>query len=80
MLLCGFESRLGVFSEAHRKGFSPNTPVSSPPSSFNGSANKVKAQINAISTLSNLVAELSLRTMWHVTRHVARDRRSVCCK
>ena len=31
---------------------------------FNGSA---KAQINAISTLSNLVAELSLRTKWHVT-------------
>ena len=38
---------------------------------FNGSANKKKkAQINAISTLSNLIAELSLRTKWHVTWHL----------
>ena len=29
------------------------------------SANKDKAQINVISTLSNLIAELSLRTTWH---------------
>ena len=38
-----------------------------------------KVQITAISTLSNLIAELSLRTMWHVTRHVARDKHSMCC-
>ena len=38
-----------------------------------------KAQINAISNLSHLIAELSLRTKWHVTRHVARDERSMCC-
>ena len=38
-----------------------------------------KAQINAISTLSNLIAELSLRTKWHVTRHVAHDKHSMCC-
>ena len=37
---------------------------------FNGSAKKIKAQINAISTLSNLIAELSLRTKWHVTWHL----------
>ena len=68
-----------AFSEARRQGFSPGTPVSSSPSSVNGSANKIKAQINAISTLSNIIAELSLRTKWHVTRHVARDKRSMCC-
>ena len=42
MLLSGFESRLGLessgrivvaFSEARRQGFSPGTPVSSPPTS-----------------------------------------------
>ena len=38
-----------------------------------------KAKINAISTLLNLIAKLSLRTTWHVTRHVARDKRSMCC-
>ena len=32
---------------------------------FNGSANK--AQINAISTLSNLIAELSICRKWHIT-------------
>ena len=62
-----------AFSEARRQGFSPGTPVSSPPSSVNGSANKNKAKINAIKTLTNLIAELSLRTMWHVTRKVACD-------
>ena len=30
-------------------------------------ANKIKAMINAISTLSNLIAELYLRTTWHST-------------
>ena len=38
-----------------------------------------KAQINAISTLSNLIAELSFCTAWHITRHVAPDERSMCC-
>ena len=51
----------------------PGTPVSSPPSSVNGSAN------NAISILSILIAELSLCTMWHVTRHAVRGKRSVWC-
>ena len=46
---------------------------------FNGSANRNKAQVNAISTLSNLIAELSLRTTCHVKRRVARDKRSMCC-
>ena len=31
-----------AFSEACRQGFPPGTPVSSPPSSVNGSANKIK--------------------------------------
>ena len=31
-----------VFSEARRHGFSPGTPVSSPPSSVDDSANKIK--------------------------------------
>ena len=56
-----------AFSEARRQGFSPGTPVSPLLRRFNGSANKNKAQINAISTLSNLIFELSLRTKWHVT-------------
>ena len=38
-----------------------------------------KANIKAISTLSNLIAELSLRTKWHVIRHVARDKHSMYC-
>ena len=67
-----------ALSEARRQGYSLGIPVSQPPSSADGSANEGKAQINAISTLSNLIAELSLRTMWHVTRHVARDKRSMC--
>ena len=37
-----------------------------------------KAQLNEISTLSDIFAELSLRTTWHAT-HVARDKRSMCC-
>ena len=36
MLLCV------AFSEAGRQGFSPGTPVFSPPSSVNDSANKIK--------------------------------------
>ena len=66
-----------AFSEA-RQGFSLGTPVSSPPSLVSSSANKKKQTINAISTLSNLIAELSLRTTWHMTQHVARDKRSMC--
>ena len=38
----GLESSYVAFSEARRQGFSPDTPVSSPPSSVNGSANKIK--------------------------------------
>ena len=34
-------------------------------------------KINAISALSNLIAELSLRTTWHVARHVARDQHRI---
>ena len=89
MLLRGFESRLGLefsgcgmwhFLKLVSRGFLrvlryPPSPLHR----FNGSANKNKAQINLISTLSNLIAELSLRTTWHVTRHVARDKRSMCC-
>ena len=29
--------------------------------------------------MSNLIAELSLHTMWHATRDVVRDKRSMCC-
>ena len=35
--------------------------------------------MNAIQTLSNLIAELSLRTTCHMTRHVAHEKRSMCC-
>ena len=31
-----------AFSEARRQGFSPGTQVSTPPSSVNSSANKIK--------------------------------------
>ena len=31
-----------AFSEAHCQGFSPGTPVSSPPSSAKGTANEIK--------------------------------------
>ena len=31
-----------VFSEARRQGFSPGSPVFSPPSPVNGSANKIE--------------------------------------
>ena len=37
-----------AFSEARHYGFSPGTPVSSPPSSVNGSANKVKLKYYAL--------------------------------
>ena len=77
MLLCGFESRLGHepsgFSMWHflklvARGFV--RVLWFPP---------VLAQINAISTLPNLIAELSFCTTWHVTRHVAHDKCSMCC-
>ena len=51
MLLCGFESRLGLeslgfsihvaFSEAHHQVFFLGTLVSTPPSLVNGSANMI---------------------------------------
>ena len=50
------------FSEARRWGFSPGTPLFSPPSLVNGFSQQNKAKINASSTLSNLIVELSLRT------------------
>ena len=31
-----------AFSEVRRQGFSPGTPVSTPPSSVDGSANEIK--------------------------------------
>ena len=51
-----------AFSEAPHRGFSPGALLSASPASVNGSANKDKPKINAIPTLSNLIAELSLRT------------------
>ena len=88
MLLCWFESHLGLkssgcsmrhFLKLVTRGFL--WVLQFPPllHRFNGSADKNKAQINAISTLSNLIAELPLRTMWHITWHVAHDKRSMCC-
>ena len=80
MLLRWFESRLGLessgcsmwhFLKLVARGFL--RVLRFPPllHQFYGSANKnKKAQINAISTLSNLIAELSLRTKWHVTWHL----------
>ena len=50
-----------AFSKARRQGFSRGTPLSSPPSSVNGLSQLNKTKVNAISTLSNLKAELSLR-------------------
>ena len=41
------------------------TPVSSPPSFVNGFGQWNEIRINVISTQSNLIAELSLRTTWH---------------
>ena len=67
MLECGFECRLGLlfsgfskwhFTEARHRGYSPGTTVSL------STANRNKGNINATSTLSNSIAELSLRTKW----------------
>ena len=55
------------FSEARHQRFSQATPVSSPSSSVNDFCQYNKAKINAILTLSNLIAELSLCTKWHTT-------------
>ena len=101
MLLRGFESRLGLessgcsmwhFLKLVARGFL--RVLRFPPllHRFNGSAN----QINTISTLSNLIADLSLCTKWHITWHlhvisarcVARDLHTVvpgplehtCCR
>ena len=54
-----------AFSEVCRKGFSLDTPVSSPPPLVNGFSQENKSKINAISTLSNLIAELFLCTEWY---------------
>ena len=54
-----------AFSEG--QGFSLGTPVSSLPSSANGFSQENIAKINAISTLSNLIAGVSLRIMWQTT-------------
>ena len=51
-----------AFSEVRRQRFSPGTPDSSRPSSGNGFSQLNKAKISVISTLSNLMAKLSLRT------------------
>ena len=70
-----------ALSEARRRGFSSGTPVSSPFHLLMVSSNKSTAKINAISTLSNLVAERAVLSyqvahcMLHVigARCVARD-------
>ena len=90
MLLRGFESRVGLessgcsmshFLKLVARGFLQVLRFPPLLHQFNGSANKNKAQINAISTLSSLIAELSLRTKWHVTWHLhvisARDLHTV---
>ena len=88
MLLCGFESRLGLeslgccmwhFLKLVARGFIRVLRFPSLLHQFNGSASKDIAEIKTISTLSNLIAELFLRTMWHVARHVAHDQHSMCC-
>ena len=56
-------------------GFSPGTPVSTPPSLVNGSANKTKVKINQLCQPLSLIVELSLRTTWHVVG----DQLSMCC-
>ena len=77
MLLRGVESRLGLessgcsmwhFLKLVVRGFLQVLRFPPLLHRFHDSA-----QINAISTLSNLIAELSLRTKWHVTWCVARD-------
>ena len=93
MLLRGFESRLGLEFRAVVCGIFG----SSSPGVFSGYSGFLpafiglmiqptkQAQINAISTLSNLIAELSLRTKWYVAWHlhvisarcVARDLRTI---
>ena len=79
MLLHGFESRMGLessgcsmwhFLKLVARGFLRLLRFPPLLHWFNDSTNKNKAQINAISTLSNLIAELSLRTKWHITRHL----------
>ena len=79
MLLCGFESRLGLessglsmwhFLKLVARGFLRTLRF--PPLLHRLMVQPInKAKINAIYTLSNLIAELSLRTTWHVTQHVA---------
>ena len=62
------------FSEACHQGVSPGAPVSSPPSLVNDFSQKLNARINATSTLSNLIDELSLNyQVAHDTLHVICD-------
>ena len=69
MLLCRFEPRLGLesfglwhFLKLVIRGFLPVLRFPPVFHRFNGTASKIKLKINAISTLSNLTAELSLCT------------------
>ena len=59
-----------AFSEAPFQGFPPVVRVSRPSAWVNGFKRLNKAEINVISALSNLIAELSLHTVWHTE----------CCK
>ena len=87
MLLCGFKTRLGFessgFSMWHflklvARGFLRVLQFSSLLHRLMVQPIN-KAKINAIYTLSNLIAELSLCTTWHVTLHVACGKCSMCC-
>ena len=76
MLLRRFESHLGLGSSGCGIFWSSSPGVFSGHSGFLPSFIGLmiqptkSAQINAISTLSNLIAELSLRTKWHATWHL----------
>ena len=56
-----------AFFEARCQGFSPDAPVSCPPTSVSGFSQENDAKINAISTLLNSIAEPSLHTKWQTT-------------
>ena len=66
-----------VFSEAHCQGFSLGTPVSSPPSSVNGSANRIKLKDMQFKLCQ--IEWLSCPFVPCGTQCVASDRRSMCC-
>ena len=54
-----------AFSEVSRLGFSPGTPVSSPPSWVNVSANKNKAKTNAMIRSRDPQQSVSLFLLFH---------------